>query len=691
MICVFLFLSCYIFALSEPLVVSLDCRRARVIEGTDFLINLTLKSKPDSARVEYQVNYGPTTVLSMSARGDGGTMTAIIPFASFKSRNMIKWKVFVEDGGHVWSFADREGKGNSSSCGACVLPLNNSLPSDIPILEWWTPSGSEALTVAGALGGSICWRGVFYDGVGTRRRGVTSLSFKKPKLAFKVEGGGFELIKGRMDVKSFDLSNLYFELGEKSMMKEMLSLQVLQEAGVISSIAFYVSVFRNGQWFGLFGMLEVVDNVFLKQRGLDPNGPLFKANAGEESNLRYDIPTDQLRFYYKGNRKNHSEDWELLSNLTLSLAGGGEVPRSQFLFQAFNLPSIINQMAAQTLVLNMDRCTKNFFLHLDPLSSRWTMIPWDLDGSFGQDNGYEGKSGDNFAVLIQPQWNSPLYCDFQHPQDMRTRTPYGWVSINLNTYQGPSVKSSVKGRMMNEASLPLAPLSAQHDHRDPDENGTHRPSTSGVLGTYNHLIDSILRVPATRSMYLRRLQTLVDRFLVSGRILELAKATYLKIKDLAIQDQRLWETGIDAERGMLQITTEFLPTRLNQMRATYGPTGTTPLLPGPQSTTESLRVSKVGQSYVILSNPSPQALDVSDQRLSVLSPKGGEIDLFTFAPGTVVPSGQNVVLVHDLGSWQAEGLISKGMGARLVLSPLAESNLERFSVSDFKLYLSRPA
>jgi spore coat protein CotH len=33
-------------------------------------------------------------------------------------------------------------------------------------------------------------------------------------------------------------------------------------------------------------------------------------------------------------------------------------------------------MAAQTLLLNQDRCTKNFYAYQDPGSGQWSMFPW---------------------------------------------------------------------------------------------------------------------------------------------------------------------------------------------------------------------------------------------------------------------------------------------------------------------------
>jgi hypothetical protein len=43
-------------------------------------------------------------------------------------------------------------------------------------------------------------------------------------------------------------------------------------------------------------------------------------------------------------------------------------------------------------------------------------IPWDVETSFAQDNGLGGAPGPYYCVLACEQWNSPLYCDSEHPQ-----------------------------------------------------------------------------------------------------------------------------------------------------------------------------------------------------------------------------------------------------------------------------------
>ncbi len=44
------------------------------------------------------------------------------------------------------------------------------------------------------------------------------------------------------------------------------------------------------------------------------------------------------------------------------------------------------------------------------------------------------------------------------------------------------------------------------------------PTKTGSPGTFNYLIDAILAVPRTRQMYVRRLRTLMDAFMATGRM-----------------------------------------------------------------------------------------------------------------------------------------------------------------------------
>jgi hypothetical protein len=47
-------------------------------------------------------------------------------------------------------------------------------------------------------------------------------------------------------------------------------------------------------------------------------------------------------------------------------------------------PQVINEMAAQTAMLNQDRCTKNYYVFRQPSTGEWNMFPWDNEDAFGK-------------------------------------------------------------------------------------------------------------------------------------------------------------------------------------------------------------------------------------------------------------------------------------------------------------------
>lgn len=47
--------------------------------------------------------------------------------------------------------------------------------------------------------------------------------------------------------------------------------------------------------------------------------------------------------------------------------------RTSYLYDHVNLPAVINYMAVNTLLGNMDRCTKNFYVYYNPDTAEWYM------------------------------------------------------------------------------------------------------------------------------------------------------------------------------------------------------------------------------------------------------------------------------------------------------------------------------
>jgi len=60
-------------------------------------------------------------------------------------------------------------------------------------------------------------------------------------------------------------------------------------------------------------------------------------------------------------------------------------------------------MAAETVMLNQDRCTKNFLVFWEPASQQWAMLPWDVESAYGSDRGLGGAPAVDYCILACEQ------------------------------------------------------------------------------------------------------------------------------------------------------------------------------------------------------------------------------------------------------------------------------------------------
>ncbi|KAL4425867.1 hypothetical protein ABPG75_009883 [Micractinium tetrahymenae] len=680
-----------------PLIVG-TTRTAATAPGAAITVTSTVTQQTSplaSVQLYYTVGYGPEAPLPMTASADGATYSATIPGAPAGS--LVRWYVKATDSqGQTTRDPPFASPTDQQYYGTIVADPSDT--ASLPVLELYCKDSKAVFGKTDVYGCSLMLNGTFYDNVGIRRRGVTSLNWPKPKIKVDSKQGSIFKIRPGMTVGELNLNSEWAEPGENTFMRETLMWQVFDQMGVQSLVSFQLHMRMNGQYFGKYAYTEEMDEASLKRWGypVQPQaGPLWKSTSGEYSNLRWDVPPEHLQYYWKQyTRKgdNASEGQALLA-FARGLAGGAPgVPRSKYLFDAVNLPQVINHMAAQTLVLNQDRCTKNFYIYLDPASGQWSMLPWDLESGFGIDRGLGGQPAPDYCILACEQWNSPLYCDHAHPQarDLAVKTPWGLITAQYDLYttgrrlqQHKSGCRKLASAAAASSSDPLAraarklmqdpapaPASAVVPASGAAAAGLALPSNSsiptdydadltklgptvtGAPGTYNYLIDAILSIPRTRQMYVRRLRTLMDTFVNTGRLQALVTAMYQQIRDEAKRDAKAWNNPGDPDRGYQQLITEQLPIRKQQLYETYGSQGPIPLIPDAlpgsfQLTLGALQPGPAG--FVEVQNPNGYAVDVSGYRLQ------GAVQ-FAFAPGTVIPAQDSVYAAASVAAFkQARG------------------------------------
>jgi len=509
------------------------------------------------------------------------------------------------------------------------------------------------------LRGSVWWKDELFHNVALRKRGQTTMVWPKPKIKVDFKGKVFEPNEEIGKVEEFNLQAHYEELGDETYMRPNVASRVFQEAGVVAPRIFHLELHINGQFYGLYSFSEQVDDLFLEKHGLSPTGPLYKAWHGYLSNLRYDVSVERMQWAYK---KNNLKDVEVgsrkpgsfddLKAFTLGINGQGrQVPtnsRERYLFEHVNLPQVVNEMAAQTLVLNQDRCTKNFIMYNDPETDTWSRLPWDFESTFGISHDLSNQPSDAYCILACEQFNSPLYCDSEHSQDLREWVPQG----KRRSLQFAYLRTSSRDR--------YEPWVCENP--GPDGTGCFEPvSPVQAEGNFNYLTDAILDVPRTRRMYLRRLRTLMDEFL-NGKLENIFREIYSEIRPAANRDDAKWRRGkIDV--GLTQILEEQLPRRKAQLLSD-------PLIPPPQTPNVNVGFGQVLQPdgeddeswYVELRNLNPaEDYDLSGWELS------GDA-AFSLQPGTVLLAGESLYLTPNRRAFRkretspraAEGLFVGG-------------------------------
>ncbi|CAL6426347.1 unnamed protein product [Bathycoccus prasinos] len=348
-----------------------------------------------------------------------------------------------------------------------VAIVSPSLKSDtnLPVLHVLRANEQDMTTDRGTTA-KVFFDGKFYDEVKIRRRGsgrdeekvgveLPPKDWPKHKFKFDFKGEQFVWNKGEPAVEEFNLNSQWQEPGEETYMRLNLANAIMDVAKVPAPTTFHVHVQVNGKYYGLFSFVEQIDETYLKRRKMwDEQNSLYKAVNWKYSNLR--APNASLskcpwatpdwprrwserdgycpqiwRKSYPAKSKTVDDLWDFTTNIARAkknaLGTSQQVYAEKVLFQILDVPSVINEMAAQTMLLNNDRCAKNYYVFRNAKTKRWSRLPWDLEDALPADNRYGlalcpkrdcSPKSTRYCVLTCEKFNSPLYCDSEHPQDI---------------------------------------------------------------------------------------------------------------------------------------------------------------------------------------------------------------------------------------------------------------------------------
>ncbi len=245
-------------------------------------------------------------------------------------------------------------------------------------------------------------RGTTWDGVTLRIRGETSRSYPKKSLRMEFKGEPFA---GDRDVLIFNA-----EYGDASYLRQYIAASLFRDIGYPCFTTEYARLYLNGEFLGLYLCIDNIDKSFLRAQGLDPDGTLYKAaQRGACMSVFDDIP-----YHWDKKTREDTGDAELTS-LIHDLNATPDSLYEAFARERLDYDRMVDIVSMNILLSNASTYYHNYYIYQNTLGDgRWTMLPWDLDKTFGtygydwpyQQSGWHGyRTPDNPFVeraLISP-------------------------------------------------------------------------------------------------------------------------------------------------------------------------------------------------------------------------------------------------------------------------------------------------
>jgi hypothetical protein len=263
---------------------------------------------------------------------------------------------------------------------------------------------------------------VFYNGkhwykVGVRFKGNSSLQSAWGsgilKLAFKMDFDEYEddypqIKKQRFyGFKKFSLKNNY---ADKSMLREKLAADVFKNAGLaVSHTSFYTLYVDHGngpEYFGLYTLVEEVDNTVIDTQFSSDNGNLYKP---EDYGSSFASGTfNEAGFQKKTNED--AADWTdikaLFSALHVTTRTSDPATWRAGVDAVLDTDIFLKYLAVNTVIQNWDtygRMEHNYYLYNSPDTNKLTWIPWD-NNEVLQTGNMGGSLPLDFSGLSASQW-----------------------------------------------------------------------------------------------------------------------------------------------------------------------------------------------------------------------------------------------------------------------------------------------
>ncbi len=247
---------------------------------------------------------------------------------------------------------------------------------------------------------TIEFENITWTNVGLRFKGNSSLSSSWSsgiyKLPLKLDFDEFEDEYPEIDDQrfyGFKQLTLSSNFKDSSFLHEKVAADIFREAGVPAAQTAYYQVYLDyGEgpiYFGLYTMVEVVDDTLIETQFVDDSGNVYKPSgagatfaAGSFSEAAFDKESNQ-------DEADYSDILALYEVLHAETRTSDPQSWRSNLEATFDVENFLQYLAINTVIQNWDTygvMSHNYYLYHDPTTDLLTWIPWDNNEALNAEN-----------------------------------------------------------------------------------------------------------------------------------------------------------------------------------------------------------------------------------------------------------------------------------------------------------------
>lgn len=228
------------------------------------------------------------------------------------------------------------------------------------------------------------WRGLVIHNTGLHTRGSGSLNPIKPGMAI-------EFGKYTSGQKFLGLDAVFFRnfAEDWSMLHESLAMQVLARMGLPYQRTSFSRLFVNGEYVGLYELLEPLDLRFIMTRFGEDTGYLYEAQGGEGFHFQYLGDDPKLYVPTLFDPKTHTDDpqAQVIADFVRTVNQASDADFVMAASQYIDLGPFVAHVAVEQFLSEVDGVLSdsgmaNFYLYRRMADNRWFFLVWDKEMTF---------------------------------------------------------------------------------------------------------------------------------------------------------------------------------------------------------------------------------------------------------------------------------------------------------------------